>query len=45
MKLARLAPAIGAEVQGVDLAQPLDEARFRDIERAWHEHALAPRCR
>jgi len=40
MKLSKLSPALGAEVQGVDLAQPLDDARWRDIERAWHEHSV-----
>ena len=40
MKLRKLAPAIGAEVQGVDLARPLDEERFREIERAWHAHGV-----
>ena len=36
----KLAPAIGAEVQDVDLSQPLDEAGFREIEHAWHEHGV-----
>ena len=40
MKLTKLAPALGAEVSGVDLAQPLDDARWRDIEAAWHEHSV-----
>ena len=40
MKLRKLAPAIGAEVQGVDLARPMDDARWREIERAWHEHSV-----
>src|SRR5260221_11107652 len=40
MKLKKLAPALGAEVSGIDLAQPLDEARWRDIEQAWHEHSV-----
>jgi taurine dioxygenase len=35
-----LAPALGAEVLGVDLAQPIDEGEFREIERAWHEHSV-----
>ena len=40
MKLTKLAPALGAEVGGVDLAQPLDDARWRDIEAAWHAHSV-----
>lgn len=36
----KLAPAIGAEIIGVDLAQPMPHALFRDIERAWHEHSI-----
>ena len=40
MKLKKLAPALGAEVSGIDLAQPLDDARWRGIEQAWHEHSV-----
>src|SRR5713226_4478708 len=40
MRVAKLAPAIGAEVLGVDLSQPLEDAPFREIERAWHEHCI-----
>jgi taurine dioxygenase len=36
----KLAPAIGAEVLGVDLAQSMDDALFGEIERAWHEHCV-----
>ncbi len=36
MRVAKLAPAIGAEVLGMDLSQPMDDALFREIERAWH---------
>ena len=36
LSLRKLAPAIGAEVVGVDLSQPMDDALFREIERAWH---------
>lgn len=32
--------AIGAEVVGVDLARPLDEATHRLIEDAWNQHAV-----
>src|SRR5919197_2579819 len=40
MKLRQLAPAIGVEVQGVDLSLPLDDATFREIERAWQAHSV-----
>src|ERR1700704_894229 len=40
MRVIKLAPAIGAEVTGVDLSQPMDDAFFREIERAWHEHSV-----
>ncbi|MFO0997743.1 MAG: TauD/TfdA family dioxygenase [Alphaproteobacteria bacterium] len=32
--------ALGAEVRGLDLASPLDDADHRAIERAWHEHLV-----
>ena len=32
-----VSPAIGAEVSGVDLSQPLSDAEFRQIEQAWHD--------
>jgi taurine dioxygenase len=31
---------IGAEVTGVDLAGPMDEATFRRIEEAWNRHSV-----
>lgn len=33
-------PLIGAEVTGVDLSRPLDDATFEAIRRAWLEHLL-----
>ena len=33
-----LTPAVGAEVDGIDLAR-LTDSQFADIERAWHRHA------
>src|SRR5947208_2775245 len=33
-----LAPGIGAEIRGLDLAQPMSDAVFAEIERAWHRH-------
>jgi taurine dioxygenase len=35
-----LAPEIGVEVLGVDLARPLDEPVFRAIEAAWHARCV-----
>lgn len=35
-----ITPAIGAEVRGVDLAEPLDDATFAAIERALLEHLV-----
>jgi taurine dioxygenase len=32
--------ALGAEISGVDLAQPLDDATFSLIERAYNEHGV-----
>lgn len=34
------APALGAVVTGVDLAQPLSDAGFAEIEAAFHEHLV-----
>ena len=36
----KLAASVGAEVGGVDLSQPLDDATFAAIEAAWHEHSV-----
>ncbi|HEY4134381.1 MAG TPA: TauD/TfdA family dioxygenase [Alphaproteobacteria bacterium] len=35
-----LSPALGAEIRGVDLAQPMDDAAFAEILQAWHDHGL-----
>lgn len=35
-----IAPALGAEIGGVDLARPLDDAVFAEIEAAFHEHLV-----
>ncbi|MEA3193430.1 MAG: taurine dioxygenase [Betaproteobacteria bacterium] len=40
IKVAKLADALGAEVSGVDLSQPLREAEFATIRGAWLEHAV-----
>ncbi len=40
LALKPLHPALGAEVGGIDLSQTLDDATFRAIESAWHEHGV-----
>ncbi len=35
-----LSPAIGAEIAGVDLRAPLDDAQFAAILDAWHRHCI-----
>jgi taurine dioxygenase len=32
--------ALGADIAGVDLSRPLDEASFKAIESAWHQHLV-----
>lgn len=32
--------ALGADIAGVDLSRPLDEAAFKTIEAAWHRHLV-----
>ena len=36
----KLAPALGAEVSGVDLRKPIDAGIFSEIRDAWHEHLV-----
>ncbi|MFN4282120.1 MAG: TauD/TfdA dioxygenase family protein [Alphaproteobacteria bacterium] len=36
----RLSPAIGAEISGVDLSQPLDDATFEAIHRVWLDNEV-----
>jgi len=40
LEVERLAGALGAEVRGVDLAQPLDAATRAALEQAWLEHQV-----
>src|SRR4249920_123841 len=32
--------ALGADITGVDLSRPLDEATFKAVESAWHQHLV-----
>ncbi|MGH7035117.1 MAG: TauD/TfdA dioxygenase family protein, partial [Stellaceae bacterium] len=36
----KLTPAIGAEIEGVDLSRPLDSATIAAVRQAWHDHAV-----
>ena len=40
MKVVRIANALGAEVTGLDLAQPLSEAQRRELRALWLEHMV-----
>jgi taurine dioxygenase len=35
-----LSPALGAEISGVDLREPMSEATFAAIQDAWHRHLV-----
>jgi taurine dioxygenase len=36
----KLAPALGAEVSGLDLRKPIDAGIFSEVRAAWHEHLV-----
>jgi alpha-ketoglutarate-dependent taurine dioxygenase len=40
LRVRPLSPALGAEIIGVDLRQPLDDLSFAQIRDAWHEHLV-----
>jgi taurine dioxygenase len=40
IRMRPLSPALGAEIRGVDLSQPLDDATFEIIRDIWHEHCV-----
>jgi len=35
-----MAGALGAEISGVDIGRPIDDATFAEIRRAWNEHLV-----
>jgi len=41
LEIRPLSPAIGVEILGVDLANPIDDAAFARIRRAWEENCIA----
>jgi taurine dioxygenase len=40
IRVRPLSPALGAEILGIDLSQPLDDASFETIRDIWHEHCV-----
>src|SRR6266851_1178001 len=40
IKIIPTAAALGAEIRGIDLAQPVDDSTFAAIERAYNEHGV-----
>jgi taurine dioxygenase len=40
MEAKRIAGALGAEIEGVDLSQPLSKADFAELKRLWLEHLV-----
>jgi taurine dioxygenase len=39
-RIKPLSPAVGAEIRGVDVAQPLSDAAFEVIRNCWYEHGV-----
>src|ERR1700750_347686 len=40
IEVRRLSAGLGAEISGVDLARPVDDATMREIEQAWRDHLI-----
>ena len=40
VRLRRLGYALGAEVNGLDLREPLDDATVNELRRAWLDHMV-----
>jgi taurine dioxygenase len=40
IRVRPLSPALGAEIRGIDLSRPLDDATFETIRDVWHEDCV-----
>ena len=40
MEAVPLSPALGAELRGVDASRPLEDALFKKVLNAWHQHLV-----
>lgn len=40
LKLNRLSTGLGAEINDIDLAEPIDDQTFAEIQRAWQDHLI-----
>ena len=40
LEVVKLGSALGAEIRGVDVSKPMDEATFRFVENAWHDNLV-----
>src|SRR5690349_24672977 len=40
ISVSPLAGALGAEIGGVDISRPIDDATFAEIRRAWNENLV-----
>ena len=40
LDITPISDALGAEIRGLDLAEPLDASTVAEIEDAWHEHIV-----
>ena len=40
MEVKRIAGALGAEIQGVDLSRPLEKSLLSEIRKTWLEHLV-----
>ena len=40
VQMKPLSSAVGAEIRGVDLSQPIDDSTFEIIRNYWHQHAV-----
>ncbi len=40
LQVIPMSPVVGAEIRGVDLAHPIDDAAFAAIHRAWLDHGV-----